>query len=135
MPEARRKGFVALSADNELGFYHSTAGRQIARLSLADLKPGEIALAPRADGLLAASGARLGRLEIHNEHPEVSFASLWGKVWYENYTEPEFVWQSSAATNEFEPKFSLTPLVFGTIKAAAYAVGASRTVKQLRSGE
>ena len=122
VPEARRKGFVALGADHEIGFYHSTAGRQVARLSMADLQPGEIALSPRADGLLAASGARLGRLEIHNEHPEVSFASLWGKVWYENYTEPEFVWQSSAATNEFEPKFSLTPLVFGTIKAAAYAM-------------
>jgi phosphate transport system permease protein len=122
LPEARRKGFVALSDNHELGFYHSTAGRQVARLSLADLEPGEIAVSPRADGLLAASGARLGRFELDNEHPEVSFASLWGKVWYENYTEPEFVWQSSAATNEFEPKFSLTPLVFGTIKAAVYAM-------------
>ncbi len=32
------------------------------------------------------------------------------------------MWQSSAATNEFEPKFSLTPLVFGTLKAALYAM-------------
>jgi phosphate transport system permease protein len=47
---------------------------------------------------------------------------LWRKVWYENYPEPEYVWQSSAATNEFEPKFSLTPLVFGTLKAALYAM-------------
>ena len=43
-------------------------------------------------------------------------------MWYENYQEPEYVWQSSAATNEFEPKFSLTPLVFGTLKAALYAM-------------
>jgi phosphate transport system permease protein len=64
----------------------------------------------------------LSILEIDNHHPEVSFSSLWRKVWYENYEQPEYVWQSSAATNEFEPKFSLTPLVFGTIKAAFYAM-------------
>ena len=122
LTEERRKGFIALSAQNEMGIYHSTAGHQVTRLSLAELQPDEIALSPRSDGLLAASGARLGRLEIHNEHPEVSFASLWRKVWYENYSEPAYVWQSSAANNEFEPKFSLTPLVFGTIKAAAYAM-------------
>jgi phosphate transport system permease protein len=61
-------------------------------------------------------------LRISNEHPEISFTSLWRKVWYENYGEPEYVWQSSAATNDFEPKFSLTPLVFGTLKAAVYAM-------------
>jgi phosphate transport system permease protein len=72
--------------------------------------------------LIEESGARLAHLEIENEHPEISFASLWSKVWYENYPEPEYVWQSSAATNEFEPKFSLTPLVFGTLKAALYAM-------------
>jgi phosphate transport system permease protein len=32
------------------------------------------------------------------------------------------VWQSSAASSDFEPKFSLTPLVFGTIKASLYAM-------------
>jgi phosphate transport system permease protein len=122
LPEERRKGFVALTARNELGFFHSTAKRLVARLSLAELQPDEIALSPRADSLLAVSGGRLGHLEIHNEHPEVSFSSLWRKVWYENYSEPAYIWQSSAANNEFEPKFSLTPLVFGTIKAAAYAM-------------
>jgi len=123
LPEERRKGFVALSADKEIGIYHSTAGRRIARHSLADVSPGGIALAPRADGLLAVGPeARLVRLALDNKHPEISFASLWSKVWYENYEEPAYVWQSSAATSDFEPKFSLTPLVFGTVKAALYAM-------------
>jgi phosphate transport system permease protein len=43
-------------------------------------------------------------------------------VWYEGYAEPEYIWQSSAATNEFEPKYSLFPLAFGTLKAAIYAM-------------
>jgi phosphate transport system permease protein len=123
LPEQRRKGFLALSAGQELGIYHSTAGRLVKRTSLAALEPAALALSPRANGLLVAgSGARLGRLEINNRHPEVSFSSVWRKVWYENYQQPEYVWQSSAATNEFEPKFSLTPLVFGTLKAALYAM-------------
>jgi len=123
LPEERRRGFVAVSAAPEIGIYHSTADRLVERATPGDLKPRAVALSPRANGLLiAGSDERLGRLDIDNEHPEVSFASLWRKVWYENYAQPEFVWQSSAATSEFEPKFSLTPLVFGTIKAALYAM-------------
>jgi phosphate transport system permease protein len=123
VPEERRKGFLAISAGHELGLYHSTAGRLVKKTSLADLQPGSVALAPRADGLLVeGAGGRMGWLVISNHHPEISFSSLWRKVWYENYQQPEYVWQSSAATTEFEPKFSLTPLVFGTVKAALYAM-------------
>ena len=62
------------------------------------------------------------RYAIDNPHPETSMKSLWGKVWYEGYSEPEYTWQSSSASNELEPKFSLTPLAFGTLKAAFYAM-------------
>ncbi len=43
-------------------------------------------------------------------------------MWYEGYNEPQYTWQSSSASNEFEPEFSLTPLAFGTLKAAFYAM-------------
>ena len=61
-----------------------------------------------------------GRLD--SEHPEASMKSIWGKVWYESYPEPDYIWQSSSASSDFEPKFSLTPLTFGTFKAAFYAM-------------
>ena len=123
VPEERRKGFVVLDRENNLAIFHSTAGRQVMEKPLEKLGPRYIALSPRANGvLIEAAGGRLAMLDVDNDHPELSFASLWQKVWYENYEEPEYVWQSSAATNEFEPKFSLTPLVFGTIKAAFYAM-------------
>jgi phosphate transport system permease protein len=47
---------------------------------------------------------------------------LWDKVWYENYDGPQYIWQSSASSNDFEPKYSLMPLSFGTLKAAFYAM-------------
>lgn len=121
--EQRRKGFVVLDEHDGLAIYHSTAGRLIHAQSLAQLQPRAAALAPRANGLLIEGrDGTLYQLAIDNEHPEISFSALWRKVWYENYTKPEYVWQSSAANNEFEPKFSLTPLVFGTLKAALYAM-------------
>ncbi|MND94712.1 Phosphate transport system permease protein PstC [compost metagenome] len=47
---------------------------------------------------------------------------MWSKVWYENYDEPKYVWQSTASNTDFEPKLSLSPLTFGTLKAAFYAM-------------
>ena len=87
---------------------------------------GEIVAAettPRANGLVIQSAdGKLYAAQVHNEFPEVSFSSLWQKVWYESYEKPEFIWQSAAATNDFEAKFSLAPLTLGTLKAAFYAM-------------
>ncbi|NNK98423.1 MAG: ABC transporter permease subunit [Xanthomonadales bacterium] len=123
IPEQRRKGFVAVDAQGGLAIYHSTAGTLVLQRQLDNGLPDALALAPRASGLLILNtDGSADFMDIDNEHPEVSFASLWSKVWYENYEAPEYVWQSSASSNDFEPKFSLTPLAFGTLKAALYAM-------------
>lgn len=122
LPEPRRKGFLALDETGAMAFYHSTAGKRVLELAPVD-RPVAIALAPRANGaLVERADGQMAVLDIDNPHPDVSWSSLWGKVWYENYPEPDYVWQSSAANTDFEPKFSLTPLVFGTLKAALYAM-------------
>jgi phosphate transport system permease protein len=59
---------------------------------------------------------------LADPHPETSFGALFGKVWYEGYSEPRYEWQSSGATDDFEPKLSLVPLLFGTIKGTFYAM-------------
>lgn len=121
--EQRRKGFIAVDASGNLSIYHSTANRLVLTKQLSGGLPDALALAPRASGLLLLNpGGHVDFMDIDNDHPEVSFSSLWSKVWYENYAQPEYVWQSSASSNEFEPKFSLTPLAFGTLKAALYAM-------------
>jgi phosphate transport system permease protein len=123
IPEQRRKGFLTVDADGNLGIFHSTAGRMVLMQKLAGGPPSAMALAPRASGLLVLYGdGQADFMDIDNEHPEVSLSSLWAKVWYENYSQPEYAWQSSGSNNEFEPKFSLTPLAFGTLKAALYAM-------------
>jgi len=123
-PEYFRKGFVAIDDAGTVGVFHTTAERRL--LLEPDLlagKPVTAALAPRANTLAVLDDTgTLAVLKIRNRHPEVSWASLWQKVWYEGRSDPEFIWQSSSASSDFEPKFSLTPLAFGTIKAAFYAM-------------
>ncbi|MFV2059719.1 MAG: ABC transporter permease subunit [Gammaproteobacteria bacterium] len=122
-PEHNRKGFVVADIQGNVGVYHSTAHRTILKKKLSDVAIDKIVVSPRANGiLLEDSNQQLSFWHIENEHPEISWSSIWGKVWYESYDEPKYIWQSSAATNDFEPKFSLIPISFGTIKAAFYAM-------------
>ena len=122
-PEHFRKGFLAADADGYLGVYHATAHRNVklARIGAGDLT--QLAIAPRADAMLVEDGAGATQFwRIDNPHPEISWSSVWGKVWYESRGQPEHIWQSSSASSDFEPKFSLTPLAYGTLKAAFYAM-------------
>lgn len=119
--EQRRKGFLALDAAGEIGVFHSTAHRTLLVQKIAE-GPGIMALSPRANRIIVEEGGQLRPLTLKNPHPEVSWSALWSKVWYENYDAPNYVWQSTAANTDFEPKMSLAPLTFGTLKAAFYAM-------------
>ncbi len=121
--EQRRKGFITADAKGTVGIYHSTAERELIKESISQSDPVALTLSPRANGfLLQTADNKLNFWTVHNEHPDISFASIWKEIWYESYPKPDYIWQSSSASNDFEPKMSLTPLVFGTLKAAFYAM-------------
>ena len=121
--EQRRKGFMTVDADGILGIYHSTSEREMIKEQLVNSKPVVAAISPRANAVLVQSmDGKINYWTVDNKHPEVSLRSLWQEVWYESYPKPDYVWQSSSANSDFEPKYSLTPLVFGTLKAAFYAM-------------
>lgn len=118
-----RKGFIAADNNGEIGIYHTTAQRDILTTQVTTTSIRHMAISPRASALLVEDDSgNITFLSIDNEHPEISWSSLWGKVWYESYEEPDYIWQSSSASDDFEPKFSLTPIAFGTAKAAFYAM-------------
>jgi len=122
-PEYFRKGFLAGDERGNLGLYYATSQRQLLTQRIGEQPVVMVGLAPRANALLAMTAdGGLTVARVHNEYPEVSFSALWRKVWYESYGEPEFIWQSTAANSDFEPKFSLAPLTLGTLKAAFYAM-------------
>lgn len=121
-PEHSRKGFIAVDTIGQVGIFHSTAHRTLLVEPVSEQAIKRIAVGPRANAMLLQDNQQLHFYHIRNEYPEISWSSLWGKVWYESYPEPDYIWQSSSASNDFEPKLSLIPISFGTLKAAFYAM-------------
>ncbi len=120
--EQRRKGFIAATDNGQFTIYNATAKHDVATITIPDETIQHIALSPRADFLITSNKNKVTTWLIDNEYPEMSWAILWEKIWYESYTEPTYTWQSSSADNDFEPKYSFMPLAFGTLKAAFYAM-------------
>ena len=121
IPEQLRKGLLALDNSGHLGVFYTTSEKTLLTQSLGkNIKA--ITINNSAEKLIFVENGVLKNLQLINEHPEISMSSLWSEVWYESYSEPEYVWQSSASSNDFEPKFSLAPLTYGTLKAAFYAL-------------
>ncbi|MEN6526631.1 MAG: ABC transporter permease subunit [Candidatus Polarisedimenticolia bacterium] len=118
----RQHGFFALDAAGGLGLFHSTSERTLWTGQAAIPAPRSLAFAPKSDGLFVAGGGRAADYAVDNPHPEVGFKALFGKVWYEGYDKPDYVWQSSSGADDFEPKLSLTPLLFGTLKGTFYSL-------------
>lgn len=121
--ESLRKGFLATDVRGNLSIFHTTASRHLLTQRISNHPIAHLGIAPRSDKFLIEDITGQVRVwGLDSEHPEVSWSSLWGKVWYESYAAPDYIWQSSSASSDFEPKFSLTPLTFGTFKAAFYAM-------------
>jgi len=121
-PSPRNKGFVSVSADGIAKLRYMTSERTLATFPVGDA-PLTGGLTPKANGLLLIDGVgTLRRWSIDNPHPEFSWKALFGKVWYEGYDRPDYMWQSTGGSDDFEPKLSLVPLLFGTLKGACYAL-------------
>ncbi|MDT7526225.1 ABC transporter permease subunit [Pseudidiomarina sp. GXY010] len=120
--EYYRRTFYALNSDGQVGVFHTTSQADLYLAKPEQLHAEQLVIDPRANTLLMQSGNQLHSFKLDNEHPEVSWSGVWQEVWYEGYPEPQYVWQSTSGSDDFEPKFSLVPISFGTIKAAAYAM-------------
>lgn len=78
--------------------------------------------APSVDGVFALAEDQSWRFwPVEPGHASASITSLFGKIHYEGYEQPEFIYQSTG-TETSEPKYSITPLVFGTLKATVVAM-------------
>lgn len=117
---ARSRSFLSV-AGGDLVLHHRTSGRSWP----LSIPPGVVGawFGPREDQLLTqTSEGKLLLSDLENAHPEVSATTLFRPVWYEGYAKPESVWQSTGGSDEFEPKLSLLPLVWGTLKGTFYAL-------------
>ncbi|CAD7547397.1 ABC transporter permease subunit [Aeromonas hydrophila] len=121
-PEHFRKGFISADKEGSVSFFHATGETKLLSEKVEGGALSALAISPRHNVLLMQQGDAFKLFAVENEHPEVTWSALWQQVWYEGYPEPQYVWQSTSASNDFEAKLSLVPLVFGTLKASFYAM-------------
>ena len=119
----RSRVMAAGYADGTVRLFQVTTNEQLAEPRPADgTAVGAVVMAPKDDGLMALAGKTLSRWDVDLRHPEGSLAALFRPQWYEGYSGPAHVWQSSSGSDDQEPKFGLMPLVFGTLKATFYCM-------------
>jgi len=122
-PEHTRKGFIAVDAAGQLGVHYGSSSRTLFLDEVSDNSLSHIAISQINGRVLwLDSEQQVSSASMWNEHPQLSWAAMWNKVWYEGREDPEYIWQSSSGSDEFESKFSLVPLTIGTLKAALYAM-------------
>jgi phosphate transport system permease protein len=131
-PDTMSKGFTVLlsspqspnSALNniQLQSVYTTSDKIVTDSQVPSTSVRAFALSNNNHHALVLSDGTMYRAYLPNQHQEISLSALWQKVWYESYPEPEFIWQTTAASDDFEAKYSLVPIAFGTIKAALFAM-------------
>ena len=122
-PSQRGKQFLTGDAQGVVGLHHMTSERTLFQITSGTQGIADLIFAPKADGfLILGTEGKLEHYQLDNAHPDVTMGVLFEKVWYEGYPRPEFVWQSTGGTDEFESKISMVPLAFGTVKGTFYAM-------------
>jgi phosphate transport system permease protein len=126
LPNRFSKGFFAFHNSGTVHNFYTTSEKLVLFERIGFSAPSLVALSNNERALATyrhqGTYGQLQFIDVDMAHPEISFSSLWQKVWYEGYSEPDYVWQSTSASDSFESKFSLVPIVFGTLKAAFYSL-------------
>ncbi len=120
----RSRLLAVAEASGGVRLVQTTTGNTVIETDRRQLLAGparQVLIAPRENTLLAGNGSSLAAWEFNPGYPDVSLRSLFGRVWYENYSDPVHAWETTGHES-FEPKFGLVPLIFGTIKATIYSM-------------
>lgn len=119
----RNRSLLTADEKGTLLLHYSTTERTLGRVKLSPQGLRLLAFAPKGNGFLGLDErGYLYHGSVNNPHPEASWRAFFGKIWYEGYDKPEYVWQSTGGTDDFEPKLSLIPLIFGTLKGTFYSL-------------
>ena len=122
-PSLRDKGFITGDTQGNVFVHYATSEQTLLKLPGNHQAIRTLTFSPKADGAVTLTDqGELLTYAIHNPHPEITLATLFNPVWYEGYGGPEHVWQSSSGSDDFEAKFGLLPLIFGTLKGTLYAM-------------
>ena len=121
--EPYRHVFATFSQKDDLLLWHTRNKKPTSfKFPLLSKNLKAMSFSVHGEYLYVEQAGQLTQLHVNNPYPEVSLYSLWDKIWYEGYEAPSYIWQSSPSREINEGKVSLTPLLFGSIKIAAYSL-------------
>ncbi|MGC6230391.1 ABC transporter permease subunit [Hafnia paralvei] len=119
--EPYRRVFAALAPSGKLELYSSLRENAVLQTSIeSGVKTAWFD--PQGKGLLVETMKGAFWYPLNNDYPEISWKTLLKPTWFENYPQPDYVWQTTSGSDNYQAKYSLWPVVFGTLKAAFYAL-------------
>lgn len=122
---SKRRRTVAAGLENGHALLYHVTSDQVLADSLV-FPGGEpvraITMGAKDDYIVFSAVDTMTRWSIDFPHPAATWSAIFGKVWYEGFERPEHAWQSTSGSDEFEPKYGLVPLIFGTLKATLYTM-------------
>lgn len=122
-PSLRDRSVVILGQDGMVRVRHVTSEKIVVEFETGFQSPAFARISPKNDGVIVVDDdGRIALRHMEEGYPEFSFKSTFQKVHYEGQLEPQYVYQSSSASDSSETKLSIVPLIFGTIKATVFAM-------------
>ncbi|MEE4279033.1 MAG: ABC transporter permease subunit [Halieaceae bacterium] len=121
--EPQRRVSALLTVDDRLMLFVPTSAKLLLDVRLEDL-PREPTLQLSSDGsaVYHFDGSVLRYWPLRMGSPDTGWRSLWLPQHYSAYDEAAHAWQPDGVAIGVLPKYGLTPLVWGTFKAALYAM-------------
>ena len=120
-PSQRNRAFLHGNGKNVFLDY-ATTGDNRWEISLP-YSPVSAVIGSKYDRLILSSKeGDLHFYSLDDPHPEASFKTYFGKIWYESHEKPGFKWESTGSSSEYEPKLSMVPLIYGSLKGTFYAL-------------
>lgn len=120
-PEALRRVFATLTPQGILSLFASKQSSALLTQQVAT-QTQRMAFSAHGKALMLETPTQWYAYRVDNPYPDIGWRGLWQRIWYENYPQPDFIWQSTAADDSYQAKFSLVPLLAGSLKAALYAM-------------
>ncbi len=121
-PGDRDRSVVFVGASGSVLIKHVTSLKRLAEFAIEGPAPRIASTTPSSNRVLwLRDDGSFESRELDPGYPSVSVASLFGKVHYEGYSDAQWVYQSTGDVQS-EPKYSLIPLIFGTLKATVFAM-------------
>ncbi|WP_040362272.1 ABC transporter permease subunit [Congregibacter litoralis] len=121
--EDRRRVVYFFGEEGELLVQVPSSKEELLREIVPALKgPGDLGLDVDDNVLYRLTDTERVRVRLRNPSPETGWRSLWLAQWFGGYDAPGQYWHPDGAAIGVLSKLSLSPLLYGTFKAAIYGM-------------